>query len=71
MQVTQSEAVRYAAMAEYICREIFACVAALHEGEGNDSKTCHEMTRADIKRVLRDRPFFNLCRKLGFGVEGR
>ena len=62
-QIRCSETVRYAAMAEYMCREIFTRA-------NSDSEKKHELKRADIKRVLRTIPFSSLCRKLGFGIEG-
>ena len=71
IHVRDSEAVRYSAKADYMCREFFARVVAMREGGSHDSKACHETSRADMKRALRGWPFFNLCRKLGFGIEGQ
>lgn len=62
--VRGGEVVRYAAMAEYMCREIFTLA-------NSHLPTNHELTRADIKRAFRTMEFWNLCRKLGFGIEGQ
>ena len=56
--------VRYAAMAEYMCRELIILA-------NSNSQTNHEITRADIKCAFRTMQFSNLCRKLGFGLEGQ
>ena len=61
--VRGGETVLYAAMAEYMCREIFTLA-------NSTSQTKYELTRGDIKRAFRTVQFWDLCRKLGFGIEG-
>ena len=61
--VRGGETVFYAAMAEYMCREIFTLA-------NSTSKTKGELTRGDIKRAFRTWQLWDLCRKLGFGIEG-
>ena len=62
--VRACESVRYASMAEYMCREIFTLAKSTLPAN-------HELTRADVKRALRTTYFSELCRKLGFGIEGQ
>ena len=54
---------RYAATAEYMWHEIFTLA-------NSTAQSKHELTRADIKRAFRTVQFWDLCRKLGFGIEG-
>ena len=60
--VRACESVRYASMDE--CREIFTLAKSTLPAN-------HELTRADVKRALRTTYFSELCRKLGFGIEGQ
>ena len=64
--VEGSETPEYASKAEYVCLAVFEDAVPVRP----NAQTEPELTRADIKRVLRELSYFGLLsRKLGFGVE--
>ena len=66
VHVEGSETPPCASKAEYVCVEVFEDAVPVRP----NAQTEPELTRADIKRVLRELSYFGLLsRKLGFGVE--
>ena len=68
IHVQDSEILRYTAVAKFVCREIFI---VMREDMKHHAHTHGETTREDIRRALRTRYVWDVCRKLGFGVAGQ